>query len=389
MITKDGVYYVQAIEEPTITGVLKSHGQPIYLLGAWAIHRKFGLDPQTAGHLLNLTFSMGCLALIYFFGLQVSGSGVAVLSALLYALHPEIVQLDTDVSNVSCAIFWTTLALYALWQALKSGNLPAVVAAPLLAITAILSRREAAILVLIFAGFPTIQFVMSAIPRYRHLLLPSLRFILGAGAVTAIGVFLAFALDSGLGNRLENASRMGQAFFDHSIQPKLLGPGLWITLSDGISALQWFVLPLFILGILFRRRLTTETLFTLLSLTFVAAIFFMNLTRAVTIHPDFVTSRYFALALPFGILFAAFGLAWLRMDVTRRWRWSFSLAIALVIFPALFIDVYPPHLAERPYREGRIISGRPMDRGERLSRLEVRLPIMPVANIVNCPSDPN
>jgi 4-amino-4-deoxy-L-arabinose transferase-like glycosyltransferase len=258
MISKDGVYYVQSIDG---TQAKPHWNPPFFLWISRGLTRTLPVPAQTGGQIVSMFFGIACVVPLYFLGYRLGGTFGAWTSALFYAFNPVTILMDTDVSNSSCATFWTVLFVSVVWRSLNRPNsLLWTLAAFMFCYLALLSRREASVLPIIAMIAASGLFWASAFPRFRKLLIPSLHFLLIFGAMTSILVVVSLSWP-------RNEERIFRTLYEirwymsnvlYAEGPSVSGGCMQFL--DGLSrAVSVPVIPFFILGVtvgLARERLS-------------------------------------------------------------------------------------------------------------------------------------
>jgi hypothetical protein len=353
MISKDGVLYVRIIRGGNLDGPEFRYPQPLYFHFAQWVSATGSFSSQTAGHITTFSFSLLGLIVLYVLANCLGGPVLARWSALLYAIHPELVLMDSDVSNMSCALFFSLLGLGALWLSLRYDSVPCMILTPILSILAALSRREAVALGPVILGIPCILFAISSQPRFRNWLIPSLRYLLIAGSTVAICLIISGTMFPSFNFRIYKTGLDVVEFTGLLYDPweRVAWAGIKDFVSDFLEAVFWSLIPFVGLGFFCRKQGRNDTMLFSILVSFLASTMAINLGRAYSLGPTYVSTRYFLLAAPAILMLASAGVL-LALKNISRYRRSLALICALlVLVPCLSYDLFPPLSREEPYRQ--------------------------------------
>ncbi len=350
MISKDGVYYVQLIEQMEKRGPATFYPQPLFHVSAWGLHRFTGLAPQTAGHALSLFFGLSCLILLYAMAWKAGGVQPANITGIVYALHPLTVINDADVSNISLGTFLTLLCLGAMWHGLKNGSVWSSLATPPLLVLALMSRRETLALVPIMILAPCVMLAWSAHSCRRHMTERALRFLLLSLMSSALMVLIVYWGLAIVRVRMEElVEKVVGSLLVATRNGTINIAGVRDVFGDGTKAVFYSIAPFAMIGIVCGfRSVADRTIFYLLIL-FLSFFFTLLLLRGATFGPVAVSSRYFLIGMPVVLLFAGIGLSQAILWAQRRKRWISGLAVAAMLVPCCYkCCLENPYKDERP-----------------------------------------
>lgn len=351
MITKDGVLYVQIIEKGWgVPGF--DYPQPLYFKIVRPLHRAAGISAQTAGHVATLVFSLLCIAVAYLICLSAGSRTLATIAAVLYAVHPHTVFVDTDVSNSSLATLGVLLSITCMAKALRDSSLPAIILCPTFALLAMFSRREAFALVPMLVLIPVLFFALSSHPRFRHLFLPSFRFILIGGTFSAVALLLACSMFPSVTLRLHETANISSLLLSSSQSDGFMPEAIPEFIHDSIRSIFIPLVPFVILGMAITQWFFRERMMVFIALSYILCCYSVVLARTLIQGTAYTSSRYFLSATPFVLLFTAAGfLAFFHWMIERRKAGLSTAAFGLLFASCLYYSVLPPHRSERPYRE--------------------------------------
>lgn len=354
MISKDGVYNVGQIAAFEQTGSYRGWTMPAYPLSVWALRRVTGLELQTAGHVVAIFFGALIVVPLYAVALRMAGPTVAKVAVLLHAAHPTMIPFDTDILSVSMAAFFALSALWALWEALSGGKLRDILAAPLLILMAIASRREAVALVPVFALAPMVVLLSSLSYRRRSNFEPAFKFLLCApvavvAAVVAGWPILGHQLMAFLEYSAGVAARVGVAVGSAERQAQATLLIEWI--RDGAKAISYLYLPFIVAA--FWAKVQRRSLSLLLS---GAAVCGFLLLLLAALGRAAVSERYFMTFMPVVTVFTALGLvkasSWLphRTGVVLSHVTGLRVAFVVIFVASAVIGMRTPDRQQGAFR---------------------------------------
>ncbi len=192
VISRDGLFYIscaEMIESGEVQGIPDKYMLNPYPLLIVLVART-GIDYVLAGKLISTIAATLALLPLYWFCRSAFGRRVAELAALVYALHPALAHVSSEVLREglywllafsAIAVFWSATQKNSWWQFLIGG---------LLAIAATLTRVQG---IVIFA-LAAMWWIARVWPHRRHLLSVTWKPALAVSTLCALVVILAMVL---------------------------------------------------------------------------------------------------------------------------------------------------------------------------------------------------
>ena len=351
VIQPDGVVYVAVAKQFQATGSpFDPLFHPLYPICIALAQPLIG-DWETAGRLVSAFF--GALVILPAFALarSIVGRQAALLSAVLIAVHPRLVQNSASVLCEATYTFLLVSGVLAARHGLVSGPRALIPFAGLCLGLAYLVRPEGA---LYLVGLVVVVLFMIVTGRARAVTV--LPWVGAAVLVFAVVIapyvwYLAevwghFTLSGKIDHNLPLST--GTAVTPSPLPMRVLENLLLFQKYAVPDLLPWVLLLLVLPGVLARGRtpgwLGRDAVLLAAALPPFASLAF---------H---VEPRIFLPILPFVLPFAAVGMLWAAVTLTdarRGWRWSLAMAlvVALVQVPWTFQPVLRPDAGAALYRQ--------------------------------------
>jgi 4-amino-4-deoxy-L-arabinose transferase-like glycosyltransferase len=145
VIETDGVQYVEIARRFQQSGSpFDSLFHPLYPMAIAAMQPLAG-DYELAGRLVSALFGTAVLLPAFILARALLGSPAAILTGILMAIHPGLLQSSTAVLSEASYTFWIVLGVWAGWRALAGWRPGFLVAAGLCFGLAYLTRPEGVI----------------------------------------------------------------------------------------------------------------------------------------------------------------------------------------------------------------------------------------------------
>lgn len=115
VIARDGTFYIENagfLQEGRLAQVITRGLKPLYPFLVWIGYGATG-DWEISGKLVSLIFGTGATLALYFLARQFWEKGIALLAALIFAVHPMFVQYSAEVLSEMTYLFFFLVAIAA------------------------------------------------------------------------------------------------------------------------------------------------------------------------------------------------------------------------------------------------------------------------------------
>ena len=209
-ISSDGAFYIQKareVESGTRTQAVDKYDLNIYpLVLAW-FHRA-GWNWETAAETWGVLCASLTVLPLYGWLRRQFNHRLALLSCLLYAFHPKLIEWTPEVLRESTFWLLFTTSLYLYWRAAHEGGLPWFLLAGITTTLAIHTRFEGWFLLIPAAWWCISRWLAADVPRWK--LAGGTCLIAASYPLTMMGLTLAFGYaewEWGAFHRVEMAVR--------------------------------------------------------------------------------------------------------------------------------------------------------------------------------------
>jgi 4-amino-4-deoxy-L-arabinose transferase-like glycosyltransferase len=136
---------------------------PLYPL-LIAVARPLAGGSVAAGHAISILLGAAATIPLYFIAREVFGRPSAFITALIYALHPRLVDVQSDVMTEATFMFFFLSSMWLTWRMGEEPTLERGVVLALAAVAAFLTRAEGILAVVLAVGWPAVEAVRTRKP---------------------------------------------------------------------------------------------------------------------------------------------------------------------------------------------------------------------------------
>jgi 4-amino-4-deoxy-L-arabinose transferase-like glycosyltransferase len=342
----DGANFLFMADEMTrgaFQKALSTSYHPLYPL-LIAITGLFWGNAAGAGYVVSVVLGAGATVPLYLMIRRVFGRPVGVVGALMYALGPAVVHLESDVMTEGTFMFFLFTSMWLTWKVMEDPTLERGAALGLVAAAAFLTRAEGLLAVILALAWPLAD---GALHRERALK--------RAGAVALTGVVLLLLLSPYLfwvhsvRGRWALSVRQSLVSFEHALgrvdsgfkrSPESSASLLWTTYLRSLWSLSLYgaLLPFYALG--FRGAWKAGTRGLLFYLSYPIGL--LGGILVVLRTHNFMTERYLTPGMCLMGALAGRGMMVTLGWAARRWpqgRWNplagSGLLLAVAVLPGL------------------------------------------------------